>query len=428
MPCRGRVYFSQNYICFYSNIFGFKHKEKIPISEIVNVEKSLETLMNPGIVIKTKFIQEYRFASFPQDRDKIYSFIMQLWNKEDVVSKPLTITYKQEEEQEEGSQSEESEEDYLTSVVSEATHPGESILQTKGSMEQIFSCELPVTAVNVFQLLYSDQANDFQKNFHQLSEHKDFTIEKWGYHPEYGNYRTISHVAPVKHSIGPKETRVEIAQKYHLQKDSLVVESCTSLIDIPFADYFTVEARHTAVNIGDGKCQYTVKVAVPFTKKTLFAGKIKEATLRDLREHVENLWIPSIWRQIQKKQQQKKRLSITRSDKDLHPTVSEPVTRVPDKLESSHTHAHTTSHNIRTESPHHQPGHHSVSSTDMELLRYSVFALAAVVLLLLLLVCYLWYKMNGLSSQMSAVDDNQQFIRGLLEGLRFSDPNLHRKA
>lgn len=68
----GRLYLSQNYLCFYSSVFGIKvvvstsfsnHlnnvnvKEAIPMSSIASIQKENRVVVNPGITIKTKDAQ-----------------------------------------------------------------------------------------------------------------------------------------------------------------------------------------------------------------------------------------------------------------------------------------------------------------------------------------------------------------------------------
>jgi hypothetical protein len=60
----GRIYFSKNYICFFSNIFGIRTNIVLPFSSIVSSEKIMLTVINPGISVKLADGKEVNYKKF----------------------------------------------------------------------------------------------------------------------------------------------------------------------------------------------------------------------------------------------------------------------------------------------------------------------------------------------------------------------------
>ncbi|EIW77611.1 GRAM-domain-containing protein [Coniophora puteana RWD-64-598 SS2] len=75
---QGRLYVSENHICFHANIFGLVTDLSIPIYEITSIEKKMTALMIPNAIqIKTRQAQ-YTFASL-LSRDTTYDVIFNIW-------------------------------------------------------------------------------------------------------------------------------------------------------------------------------------------------------------------------------------------------------------------------------------------------------------------------------------------------------------
>ncbi|CCF58089.1 hypothetical protein KAFR_0D04410 [Kazachstania africana CBS 2517] len=77
---QGRMYISNQHICFYSNILGWVSTVFIPFKEIVQIEKKTTAGIFPnGIVIDTLHTK-YIFASFIS-RDSTFDLITDVWNQ-----------------------------------------------------------------------------------------------------------------------------------------------------------------------------------------------------------------------------------------------------------------------------------------------------------------------------------------------------------
>ena len=98
-------------------------------------------------------------------------------------------------------------------------------------------------------------------------------MSSWNPNPKFGNCRQLLYRVPLNFPIGPKSSRSEESQRYHLSKTSLRIDTVVVALDIPFADYFRVEGQwnvQSKEESGGGGCKVTIKVAVPFSKNTLF--------------------------------------------------------------------------------------------------------------------------------------------------------------
>ncbi|CAF4262233.1 unnamed protein product [Rotaria socialis] len=76
---QGRIYLSQNYLCFYANILNWKTSLYLKFQDIVAIarEKTAKVIPN-AIEIKSNKAEKYFFASFVA-RDKSYALMLRIW-------------------------------------------------------------------------------------------------------------------------------------------------------------------------------------------------------------------------------------------------------------------------------------------------------------------------------------------------------------
>ncbi|KAG1742787.1 uncharacterized protein EDB91DRAFT_1128118 [Suillus paluster] len=75
---QGRIYISENHICFHANIFGWITDLSIPIYEITALEKKMTAFVIPNAIQITTRQAKYTFASF-LSRDTTYDVIANIW-------------------------------------------------------------------------------------------------------------------------------------------------------------------------------------------------------------------------------------------------------------------------------------------------------------------------------------------------------------
>ncbi|KAI8873620.1 GRAM-domain-containing protein, partial [Ramicandelaber brevisporus] len=76
----GRLYFTENTICFYSNILGWVTRLTVSFAEVVAIDKRMTAFVIPNALQISTLHQKYFFASLVS-RDKTYDQLMELWNK-----------------------------------------------------------------------------------------------------------------------------------------------------------------------------------------------------------------------------------------------------------------------------------------------------------------------------------------------------------
>jgi hypothetical protein len=82
----GRMYITQNNLCFHANILGKITKEIVPWAAVRAIEKDAHGLINPSIIVyseaenSTTYNRQY-FTSFVS-RDTSYEQILKVWHPE----------------------------------------------------------------------------------------------------------------------------------------------------------------------------------------------------------------------------------------------------------------------------------------------------------------------------------------------------------
>ncbi|XP_020623293.1 GRAM domain-containing protein 1B-like isoform X2 [Orbicella faveolata] len=84
----GRLYISQNWLCFYANIFGWETFVTIQCTEISSIRKEKTALVIPNAVQVCTETEKYFFASFIS-RDTAYTVLFRIWQNA-LLDQPLS--------------------------------------------------------------------------------------------------------------------------------------------------------------------------------------------------------------------------------------------------------------------------------------------------------------------------------------------------
>jgi len=76
----GRLYLTENYICFYSNLVGMQVKLIIPLADVTKIAKTKTLGLISNAIKVHQGSKTYVFTSFAM-RDRVYQFIHKLWEK-----------------------------------------------------------------------------------------------------------------------------------------------------------------------------------------------------------------------------------------------------------------------------------------------------------------------------------------------------------
>ena len=75
---QGRLYLTQNWLCFYSNIFTIENKLTIPFAQVTAVTKERTALVIPNAITISTNTAKYGFSSFVS-RDIVHAILMLIW-------------------------------------------------------------------------------------------------------------------------------------------------------------------------------------------------------------------------------------------------------------------------------------------------------------------------------------------------------------
>ncbi|CAL0324334.1 unnamed protein product [Lupinus luteus] len=342
---QGHMYLFVNFICFYSNIFGFETKRIIPLSEVTDVRRAKTAGLFHNAIEITVGSRKHFFASFLY-RDDAFKIINDGWLRQ--ANGATTITEQQESISESSSQ--ESGSMAIENVISadildseslpsdlssdnsmciEAGLPcivgGDPILITASekqtSVKQIaktvlnndvpsvswnwkeenidapttpegYTCVaesvFPIMVEDFFRYFFSDDSVMFLKSFHKRCGNKDFTCASWHPQENFGHARELSFQHPIKVYLGATFGSCHSVQKYRVYRNShLVIETLQEVSDVPYSDYFRVEELWDIERDRDESkecCILRVYVNVTFLKRTMWKGKIVQSTIEECRE------------------------------------------------------------------------------------------------------------------------------------------------
>ncbi|CAE6493001.1 unnamed protein product [Rhizoctonia solani] len=207
---QGRLYISENHLCFYANIFGWITSLTIPFLDITGIEKRMTAYVIPNAILITTFGgTEYTFASF-LTRDTVYDLMQSLWRP----SQPAPG-----QAQGNGNASGDGE----TAALAEGDGDG-AVDSSTGHKATECACgkngehystvvadyNLPGTPEKIYELMYKGSfLLEFMKNDQKLI---DVQISEWT--PKEPDSplvaREMSFIKPLAGGLGPKQTKCEV--------------------------------------------------------------------------------------------------------------------------------------------------------------------------------------------------------------------------
>ncbi|XP_024026455.1 protein VASCULAR ASSOCIATED DEATH 1, chloroplastic isoform X1 [Morus notabilis] len=338
---QGHMYLFVHYICFYSNIFGFETKKLIAFHEVTSVRRAKTAGIFPNAIEIFAGGKKYFFASF-LSRDEAFKIINDGWLQHSNGAKAVA----EQQESTSGTSSQENGvaiekvdsfrqptdeldstnrtvdipipkdfelppnvgDDKVSTIISEVKDILEEDIvpisnTNSSSMWKEENCdapnvpewytmvaesEFPIKAEDFFNYYFSDNAVIFIESFHKSCGDKEIKCSSWYPNDNFGHARDVSFQHPIKLYFGAKFGGCQETQKFRLYRNShLVIETSQELSDVPYADYFHVEALWDIERDADESkecCSLRVYVNVAFSKRTVWKGKIVQSTLEECRE------------------------------------------------------------------------------------------------------------------------------------------------
>ena len=269
----GRLFCTDNYLCFYANILGFKTKQVIPFKEVIGVRRIKGTISN-SIEVVCNNKKSYFFGSFLR-RNEAFQFIYSLW-KNSGYCDPKQDTGQWSDTEDPPSNEEASEEEKDSFAMPPTEDVGDAI--------ETIKVILPITPQKFFDLFIADTAIFPFSEFCNDRGDTELECTSWAENEELGGFtREIKFRTKINGpSIGPKTTRCHRAQIYKWTDGALTVQTSTKALDVPYCSYFLVEDSWKISAVSPEKSLLRITFLINFLKSTMFKGTIESRTRVDV--------------------------------------------------------------------------------------------------------------------------------------------------
>ncbi|KAG2035709.1 GRAM domain-containing protein [Suillus americanus] len=285
---QGRIYISENHICFHANIFGWITDLSIPIYEITALEKKMTAFVIPNAIQITTRQAKYTFASF-LSRDTTYDVIANIWR----LSRPddtLSQTGSSGNIISPASTSDVS--GPLVTSAGKETAPVPRFNKNKVTHcacskngqhlnEIALETVLPGTPDKIYNLMF---ASGFIKDFMRVDQKlMDVQISDWI--PTGDNLkllaRNMSYIKPLNNSVGPKQTKCEIHDETLTCDfdDHVVMLTTTKTPDVPSGGVFSVKTKTCLMWASAISTRVIVSTQVDWTGRSFIKGLIEKSAI-----------------------------------------------------------------------------------------------------------------------------------------------------
>ncbi|KAJ3541640.1 hypothetical protein NMY22_g3805 [Coprinellus aureogranulatus] len=287
---QGRLYISENHICFHANIFGWITDLAIPIDEITTLEKKMTAFVIPNAIQITTRQARYTFASF-LSRDTTYDVIYNIWR----LQRPDDARSIRS-----GRGSIDAPASASALALEGATADGVGIKAgglarkvarrptqcdcgrdgkhfTETAMETTF----PGSPEMIHNLMF---ASGFIKDF-MTGEQKllDIQMSDWMPVSPGSNLlqRNMTYIKPLNAPMGPKQTKCEIQDVMEHQDFDKYISTVTTTRtpDVPSGGVFSVKTRTCIMWAGPASSKVIVTSQVEWTGRSFIKGIIERSAI-----------------------------------------------------------------------------------------------------------------------------------------------------
>lgn len=290
---QGRLYISENHICFHANIFGWLTDLSFPIYEITSLEKKMTAFVIPNAIQFSTRQSKYTFASF-LSRDTTFDVIYNIWRlarPEDAISI--------------GSRGRSSTDGHdIGAAGSNGTIGGgvavlgvgvtagivaptrKATMCTCGKegkhyTETALDTVIPGTPDRIHNLMF---ASGFMKDF-MAGNQKLLDIQMSDWSPVSPGSklltRNMSYIKPLTGSLGPKQTKCEITDEIvHVDFDHYVSTMTTTRTpEVPSGGVFSVKTKTCVMWASPVSSRVVVTTQVEWTGRSFIKGIIERSAI-----------------------------------------------------------------------------------------------------------------------------------------------------
>ncbi|KAI8064409.1 hypothetical protein BC940DRAFT_260124 [Gongronella butleri] len=332
---QGRLYISENYLCFNANIFGWVTNLVIAFEDIVDIEKRTTALVIPNAIQVSTQSSKHFFTSF-LSRDQAWDLMVDIWRYSRHPSNhSMDESYDDDDDDayqcgdsdtitgsdasydseyastDAASVTDDAKEDATprTSNASRRRAKSESDARAQDASGPAAAPEQGTTGEHqakketdcicrgdhfdtvvmdktyrgtleaIYNLLYH---SDFFNTF-MLEKEKsgDLKIGDWQNGDGAPQTRTISYIKPLNGSIGPKQTQCNQEEKVLACdfKDSATILKITHTPDVPSGGSFCIKTKTCLTWAGYGRVRIFVTCKVDFSKSSWLKSTIEKASI-----------------------------------------------------------------------------------------------------------------------------------------------------
>ncbi|PVF93814.1 hypothetical protein CPB86DRAFT_789686 [Serendipita vermifera] len=275
---QGRLYVSENHLCFHANIFGWVTDVIIPVSNVTAVEKKMTAFVIPNAIGITEHgTTKHTFASFLA-RDNVYDVIYSVWRNGAPSRSAATSPGSDTTPGINGRDGVFSQVEPGSARARKATQCACSKAgahYTNIAMDSV----VPGTPEQIYNLMF---ASGFIKDF--LSQDQkliDIQTSDWQPSPENQHLlsRNMSYIKPLSGGFGPKQTKCELRdENQHIDfNDYASTITTTRTPDVPSGGVFAVKTRTCIMWAGATTSKVVVTFTVEWTGKSFIKGIIEKS-------------------------------------------------------------------------------------------------------------------------------------------------------
>ncbi|KAI0640226.1 hypothetical protein C8Q77DRAFT_1046039 [Trametes polyzona] len=299
---QGRLYISENHVCFHANIFGWITDLSIPMSEVISLEKRMTAFVIPNAIQLSTRTAKYTFTSF-LSRDTTFDVLYNVWRlarPENSSVGSLGISPRGSLENGDSEENSDGSQPMNGKVAGNGGAPKAVKQKQKvtycdcGKAGQHYSetameATFPGTPEKIYNLMFtSGFIKDFMRDDQKLI---DIQISDWMPTDDPKLLaRNMTYIKPLNASIGPKQTKCELRDEtVFCDFDKFVcMLTTTRTPEVPSGGVFSVKTRTCITWASNVTTRVLVTTQVEWTGRSFIKGIIEKSAIDGQKQyHIE---------------------------------------------------------------------------------------------------------------------------------------------
>ncbi|KAG8943073.1 hypothetical protein FRC04_003219 [Tulasnella sp. 424] len=308
---QGRLYISENHMCFHANIFGWVTNFTVPFANVTGLEKRMTAFVIPNAIQVNTTDQKYTFASF-LSRDTTFDVMQNIWRLAHH-GPPASGAASGSMDFEEGGVTvlvNETNTSLVQSPTQENGPQGRGFLSPANNglpahkptqcecgknkthyPETVWEAVFPGTPEKIYNLIF---ASGFIKDF-LAKDQQLIALQISDWYPESEGSqllaRTMSFIKPLNGSVGPKQTKCELKEEtVYVDFDSYVSSVTTTRTpDVPSGGVFACKTRTCIMWAGPASTKIIVTTGVEWSGRSFIKSIIERSVLDGQRTYHSDL-------------------------------------------------------------------------------------------------------------------------------------------